>query len=51
MENYVSTLVKRIRKSILRDLKMLMDDAEPTDEVVKAVLMEGVSNNSDKEQY
>ena len=48
MENYVSTLVKRIRKSLLKDLRMLIDDAEPTDEIIKAVMMEGISNN-DKE--
>ena len=49
MKNYISTLVKRIRKAILKDLKILIDDAEPTDEIVKAVLMESVP--SDKEQY
>lgn len=49
MKNYISTLVKRIRKSIMKDLRMLIDDSEPTDEIIKAVLMEGMP--SDKEQY
>lgn len=50
MKNYVSTLVKRIRKLIVKDLKYLIGDAEPTDDVVKAVLMES-NNSNDKEQY
>ena len=50
MKNYVSTLVNRIKKSIMKDLKLLIEDSEPTDEVIKAILMENTSNN-DKEQY
>lgn len=49
LKNYISTLVKRIRKVILKDLRMLINDSEPTDEIIKAVLME--SSQSDKEQY
>ena len=49
MGNYVSTLVKRIKNIFVKDLKILIGDAEPAEEVVKAVLME--SRNSDKEQY
>lgn len=48
MKNYISTIVKRIRKSILKDLRMLIDDAEPTDEIIKAVMLEGAPHN-DKE--
>jgi hypothetical protein len=50
MENYMSTLIQRIKKSLLKDLRILIEDAEPTDEIVKAVMIEGMSNN-DKEQY
>ena len=49
LKNYISTLVKRIRKTILKDLRMLINDSEPTDEIIKAVLME--SSQNDKEQY
>lgn len=50
MKNYLATLIQRIKKSLLKDLRMLIDDAEPTDEIVKAVMIEGAPN-SDKEQY
>ena len=50
MRNYLATLIQRIKKSLLKDLRMLIDDAEPTDEIVKAVMIEGAPN-SDKEQY
>lgn len=45
----MATLIQRIKKSLLKDLRILIDDAEPTDEIVKAVMIEGAPASNDKE--
>lgn len=52
LKNYVEVLVNRIKKLILKDLRGLIGDAEPTDAVIQSILqsMKGdFNNNNDKE--
>lgn len=52
MENYVTTLVARIKKLIVKDLKDLIGSAEPTDTVVQAIIASSMEEYSDDtEQY
>lgn len=49
MKNYISTLVCRIRKLIINDLRDLIGAAQPTDAVVQAVMSSSLENTSDTE--
>lgn len=49
MKNYISTLVCRIRKLIISDLRDLIGAAQPTDAVVQAVMSSSLENTSDTE--
>lgn len=52
LKNYVEVLTNRIRRLIIKDLKGLIGDAEPTDAVIQSILqsMKGdFNNNNDKE--
>lgn len=51
MYNYVSTLVCRIRKLIINDLRDLVGAAQPTDAVVQAVMSSSLETGNDSEQY
>ena len=51
MYNYVSTLVCRMRKLIIDDLRDLVGAAQPTDAVVQAVMSSSLETGNDSEQY
>ena len=49
MYNYISTLVCRIRKLIINDLRDLVGSAQPTEAVVQAVMSSSLENGNDTE--
>ena len=52
MFNYINTLVARIKKLIVKDLRDLIGSAEPTDTVVQAIIASSMEEYSDDpEQY
>lgn len=49
MENYIATLVNRIKKEIVKDLRYIIGSFEPSDEVIKAILISPIEELTDNE--
>lgn len=47
MSNYIDTLVNRMKALVVKDLKTLIGDSEPSDAVMQAVIASNFGGNLD----
>lgn len=50
MYNYISTVVNRIKALIVKDLRYLIGDNEPTDDVIKSIINANTEDNNGVEE-
>lgn len=52
MENYIGVLVNRIKKLIIKDMRDLIGDSEPSDAVIQSIMSSSMEDYiNDKDQY
>jgi hypothetical protein len=44
MSNYINTLVNKIKKEIVKDLRYIIGSSEPPDQVIKDILISPISD-------
>lgn len=50
MKNYVAVLVNRIKKLIIKDMRYLIGDSEPSDSVIQSIMSSSLEEyNIDQE--
>ena len=49
MENYIATLVNKIRKEVVKDLRYIIGSYEPSEQVIKDILISPLEEIVDKE--